>query len=167
MTNEELYMVRHLAAQIGTDMVDIVPRMGESDGMLIAADRNPNTNGARLVLGIEPGSRLAAIRDGVRNGSIKGILTLGEDLTAPEAGFTAEDLKKLDYLFMTAHSVNETARHADLVLPGVTYAEKFGTMINVTGRIQRLNRAIQPVGYAGMTGRFSGTSPFCWAATPR
>lgn len=132
MTNEELYMVRHLAAQIGTDMVDIVPRMGESDGMLIAADRNPNTNGAKLVLGIEPGSRLAAIRDGVRNGSIKGILTLGEDLTAPEAGFTAEDLKKLDYLFMTAHSVNETARHADLVLPGVTYAEKFGTMINVT-----------------------------------
>lgn len=52
--------------------------MGESDGMLIAADRNPNTNGARLVLGIEPGSRLAAIRDGVRNGSIKGILTLGK-----------------------------------------------------------------------------------------
>lgn len=49
--NEELYMVRHLAAQIGTDMVDIVPRMGESDGMLIAADRNPNTNGAKLVLG--------------------------------------------------------------------------------------------------------------------
>ncbi len=25
---------------------------------------------------------------------------------------------------MTAHSANETARHADLVLPGVTYAEK-------------------------------------------
>ena len=148
MTNEELYMVRHLAAQIGTDMVDIVPRMGESDGMLISADRNPNTNGARLGLDIEPGSRLDAIREGVRSGSIKGILSLGEDLISPEAGFTAEDLDKLDYLFMTAHSANETARHADLVLPGVTYAEKFGTMINVTGRIQRLNRAIQPIGYA-------------------
>ena len=35
--------------RIGTDMVDIVPRMGESDGMLISADRNPNTNGARPV----------------------------------------------------------------------------------------------------------------------
>ncbi|MCB5933233.1 hypothetical protein LJB63_28210, partial [[Eubacterium] rectale] len=68
MTNEELYMVRHLVAQIGTDMVDIVPRMGESDGMLISADRNPNTNGARLVLDIEPGSRLDAIREGVRSG---------------------------------------------------------------------------------------------------
>ena len=92
MTNEELYMVRHLAAQIGTDMVDIVPRMGESDGMLISADRNPNTNGARLVLDIEPGSRLDAIREGVRSGSIKGILSLGEDLISPEAGFTADDL---------------------------------------------------------------------------
>lgn len=123
MTNEELYMVRHLAAQISTDMVDIVPRMGESDGMLISADRNPNTNGARLVLDIEPGSKLDAIREGVRSGSIKGILSLGEDLISPEAGFTTEDLDKLDYLFMTAHSANETARHADLVLPGVTYAE--------------------------------------------
>lgn len=122
--------------------------MGESDGMLIAADRNPNTERGQAGAGAGTRLQAAAIRDGVRNGSIKGILTLGEDLTAPEAGFTAEDLKKLDYLFMTAHSVNETARHADLVLPGVTYAEKFGTMINVTGRIQRLNRAIQPVGYA-------------------
>lgn len=49
---------------------------------------------------------------------------------------------------MIAHSANETGRHADLVLPGVTYAEKFGTMINVAGRIQRLNRAIRPVGYS-------------------
>lgn len=45
---------------------------------------------------------------------------------------------------MTAHSVNETARHADLVLPGVTYAEKFGTMINVTGRIQRRTAPSSP-----------------------
>ncbi len=146
MTNEELYMVRHLAATIGTDKVDIITRTGENDGMLIAADRNPNTNGVKLVLGIDPGSKIDAIREGVRNGSIKGILALGEDLT--EAGFTAEDLDKPDYLFMMAHSANETAGHADLILPGVTYAEKFGTMINVTGRIQRLNRAIMPQGMA-------------------
>lgn len=148
MTNEELFMTRQLAEQIGTDKLEVIPRMGESDGMLIAADRNPNTNGVKLVLGIEPGSKLSAIREGVRNGSIKAVLSLGEDLLSPEAGFTAEELQKLDYLFMTAHSANETARHADMVLPGVTYAEKFGTMINITGRIQRLNRAITPIGYA-------------------
>lgn len=148
MTNEELFMTRLLAAQLGTDKVDIVPRTGESDGMLIAADRNPNTNGAKLVLGIEPGAKLAAIRDGVRNGSIKAILALGEDLTAPEAGFTKEDLQQLDYLSTIAHSASDTVLLADTVLSGVTYAEKFGTMINVTGRIQRLNRAIQPIAYS-------------------
>ena len=31
---------------------------------------------------------------------------------------------------------------------GVTFAEKYGTMINVTGRIQRLNKAIEPLGEA-------------------
>ena len=46
--------------------------------MLISADRNLNTNGAKLVLGIEPGSRLDAIREGVRNGSVKAVLALGK-----------------------------------------------------------------------------------------
>lgn len=37
-------------------------------------------------------------------------------------------------------------------------------MINVTGRIQRLNRAIQPIGYARDDWQISETSPFCWEA---
>ena len=146
MTNEELYMAGKLAETLGAAYLDVVPRMGENDGMLISADRNPNTEGAKLILGLEnPGSQLAAIRDGVRNGSIAGIVALGEDLTA-EAGLTADDLKKLDYLLTLTHSDNETARVADIVLPGVTFAEKYGTMINVTGRLQRLNKAIEPIG---------------------
>lgn len=146
MTNEELYMAGKLAETLGAAYFDVVPRTGENDGMLISSDRNPNTEGAKLILGIEsPGSQLAAIRDGVQNGSIAGVVALGEDLTA-EAGFTADDLKKLDYLLTVIHSANETARAADIVLPGVTFAEKCGTMINVMGRIQRLNKAIEPVG---------------------
>lgn len=146
MTNEELYMARKLAETLDAAWLDVVPRLGEGDGMLISADRNPNTTGAKLILGLdEPGSKLASIREGVQNGSITAIISLGEDLTA-EAGFSAEDLKKLDYLLTVAHTANETARLADVVLPGVTFAEKYGTMINVTGRIQRLNKAIEPVG---------------------
>ncbi len=144
MTDEELYMTKLLAEALGTDHVDIVPRMGESDGMLISADRNPNTTGAKLILGLdEPGAKLATIRDGVRNGTIKGLIALGEDLTQ-EVGFTKEDLAKLDYLLAMGHTANETTAVADVVLPGVTFAEKYGTMINVAGRIQRLNRAIAP-----------------------
>lgn len=148
MTNEELYLAGRLAKAIGTTHIDIVPRMGESDNYLISADRNPNTTGAAQILGLEkPGSSIDTIRKGVASGSIKAVIALGEDLTA-EAGFTVDDLKSLDYLVTVCHSANDTARNADVVLPGVTFAEKYGTMINVTGRLQRLNQAIHIYGMA-------------------
>jgi NADH-quinone oxidoreductase subunit G len=83
----------------------------------------------------------------VRNNTIRFMIVLGEDLTE-EAGFTAEDLAGLDYLLVVHHSENATTKAADVVLPSVTFAEKYGTMINVAGRIQRLNKAIEPQGDA-------------------
>ncbi|MEG2236457.1 MAG: molybdopterin-dependent oxidoreductase [Akkermansia sp.] len=148
MTNEELFLTGKLVKLIGTDKLDIVSRMGEGDNMLIATDANPNTNGARQILGLQnPGASIANILTGVRNGSIKSLVVLGEDLMS-DAGFTEDDLKKLDYLVTMNHTANPMARQADAVLPGVTFAEKFGTMINITGRLQRLNRAIMPLGDA-------------------
>lgn len=146
MTNEELYMVRALARQLGVTKIDIVPRKGENDGMLVSDDRNPNTNGAKLILG-KNGSGLTAIRRGIKNNSIRFLIALGEDVTQ-EAGLDAEDLESLDYILAMSHSENATTKAADVVLPGVTFAEKYGTMINVAGRIQRLNKAIEPQGEA-------------------
>ncbi len=146
MTNEEIYMVRALARQLGITKYDFVARTGESDNMLISEDRNPNSTGAKLITG-KTGSGLATIRRGVRNGSIRSLIVLGEDVTA-EAGFTEEDLSGLDYLLVMHHSENATTKAADVVLPGVTFAEKYGTMVNVCGRIQRLNKAIEPLGEA-------------------
>ena len=144
-TNEELYLVRALAEQLHAAHLDIVPRTGESDGMLISADRNPNTTGAKLILG-KDGSTLPSIREGVKSGKIRALIVLSEDVT--EMGLSEEDLKKLDYLLVIAHSETATTKAADIALPGVTFAEKYGTMINVTGRIQRLNKAIEPIGDA-------------------
>ena len=144
MTNEELYMVRALARQLGVTKIDIVPRKGENDGMLVSDDLNPNTNGAKLILG-KNGSGLTAIRRGIKNNSIRFLIALGEDVTQ-EAGLDAEDLESLDYILAMSHSENATTKAADVVLPSVTFAEKYGTMINVAGRIQRLNKAIEPLG---------------------
>ena len=144
MTNEELYMARALARQLGVTKFDIVPRKGENDGMLISDDRNPNSNGAKLILG-KTGAGLQTIRRGVKNHSIRFLIALGEDVTA-DAGIPEEDLDTLDYLLAMDHTENATTKKADVVLPGVTFAEKYGTMINVTGRIQRLNKAIEPIG---------------------
>ena len=143
-TNEELFLVRMLAEFFGAAHLDIVPRLGESDGMLISADRNPNSTGAKLILG-KDGSALAGIRSGIKSGKVRSLIVLGEDVTA-EADISEEDLKKLDYLLVIDHSETPTTKLADVVLPGVTFAEKYGTMVNVTGRIQRLNKAIEPIG---------------------
>jgi NADH-quinone oxidoreductase subunit G len=146
MTNEELFLVQALAGDLKTGNLTTVPREGENDSMLIAADRNPNTTGAKLVWGsADPSSPLSGIREGVRNGSIKALLVLGEDLTAA-AGFTAEDLTKPSFIASVQLLAGPTADASDIVLPGAAFAEKRGSMVNLTGRLQRLNRAIEPQG---------------------
>jgi|694.fasta_scaffold06864_17 NADH-quinone oxidoreductase subunit G len=144
MTNEELFLVRELSVVLGQPLLSIVPRAGEPDALLVAADRNPNTTGAKLVLGVEdPASDLSAIREGVRRGGIKALIVLGEDVMT-DADFTAEDLESLDFLMQTHLLANPTASAADLVLPGAAFAEKRGSMVNLTGRLQRLNCAVEP-----------------------
>ena len=143
MTNEELFLTRALASEIGSTQLSLVPRYAEPDALLVADDRNPNTTGAKLVLGLEdPYAKLEAIREGVRAGDIKALIVLGEDLIT-DAGFSAEDLAKLDFLLQTHLSANPTAEVAHLVLPGSAFAEKRGSMVNLSGRLQRLNRAVE------------------------
>ena len=142
LSNEELFLASKISAALGTELVSIVPRVEESDGKLISADRNPNTTGAGLIWGTDdPAAKLDAIREGVSSGKIKALLCLGEDLLE-EAGFKGADLKKLDHLVVSHTHANPTAAHADVVLPGVGFAEKRATYVNVTGRLQRANQAV-------------------------
>ena len=148
MTNEELFLTRAIAAEIGTTQLSLVPRLGEADALLIAADRNPNTTGAKLILETEdPYAKLGGIRDGVRSGQIKALLVFGEDLIT-DADFSADDLAKLDFFLHSSVLANPTADAADIVLPTAAFAEKRGSMINLSGRLQRLNRAAELPGQA-------------------
>ena len=142
-TNEELFMMRTLAAELGTDLISIIPHTQESDKMLISEDRNPNTTGAGLVLGLDdPTEKLASIKDGISNGSIKAVVAASEDLL--DAGFSAEDIDGLELLISIFNTTNATAQASDIVFPGASSAEKRGSMINVTGRLQKLNAACIP-----------------------
>ena len=143
-TNEELFLVKRLAAAVGAVVVDILPRTGVADGMLIAADRNPNTTGAKL-LGVATG-KLADIAAGIRDGRITALLALGEDAT--KAGLTAADLVKLDVIVAMDILPNATTQAAHIVLPASAPFEKRGSMINLKGRIQRLNKATNAPGSA-------------------
>jgi NADH-quinone oxidoreductase subunit G len=147
MTNEELWMALQLARALGVELMDIVPRTGPGDDILLSEDRNPNTNGARL-LGVtsEPGAKLPAIADAVKSGRVKALITLGENPVG--LGISAEQLQNLSAFIVMDILSNTATKHATVVFPFLAFAEKRGSMINGDGRLQRLNRAVRAPGQA-------------------
>lgn len=147
MTNEELWLTAQLARAIGTSWIDVVPHWGQGDDILLSPDRNPNTNGARLILGLtNPGERLPQIAEAVKSGQIQALIALCEDPT--ENGLTSDALSKLPAFISMGILANAATDHATVVLPSFGFAEKRGSMINGRGRLQRLNRAVRGPGQA-------------------
>jgi len=147
MTNEELWLTLQLARTLDVQLIDIVPRAGPGDDILLSRDRNPNTNGARL-LGVtsEPGAKLPMIADAVKSGRIKALVTLGEN--PMRLGISAKQLADLSAFIVMDILANDATEHATVVLPSFAFAEKRGSMINGEGRLQRLNRAVRGPGQA-------------------
>jgi NADH-quinone oxidoreductase subunit G len=166
-TNEELWLIAQLKAKLGA-LSDAVPRVGEADKLLVSADKNPNTNGARLtgICFTETGINLAPIANGITQGKIKTLLVFGENLlkravnnaelreretigeVVEEHGLTAEVLAKLETLIVSDILPNETTKLAHYVLPGCAHAEKRGTFTNTKGRVQKFQQAVEPPGDA-------------------
>ncbi len=147
MTNEEAFLAAKFAKLLGATELDVLPRPQEGDGFLISSDGNPNTTGARLMgTTKDPGARLPAIVEGIRSGAIKVLFLLGEDAT--DCGISEKDLTGLELLVQMAMLPGPSTKHAHVVLPSASWAEKRGSMINIKGRLQRLNRAIASPGQA-------------------
>ncbi len=148
MTNEELWLTAQLAKSLGVERIDIVPRRGPGDDILLSEDRNPNTHGVRLILGSssEPGAKLMTIANAVRSGEIKALVILKEN--AMHLDLSVEQLANLPALIVMNIMPNEATRNAGVVLPACGFAEKRGSMVNGKGRLQRLNRATRPPGNA-------------------
>lgn len=148
MTNEELFLVNRLAAKLGTELIDIRPRAQKGDGFLVSDDGNPNTSGAKLlgVASATPGSRLSEIAAGIAAGRITSLVVLGENPL--HCGISETDLSKLTSLVVLDILPNGATKHASVLLPGSAAYEKRGSMVNVKGRLQRLNRALNAPGHA-------------------
>lgn len=146
-TNEELYLLKKLATKLGA-ITDSIPRIGEADKLLLSADRNPNTNGARLtgICFTEMGEQLPKIARGIEDGKIRTLIVIGEDVT--RHGISAELLGKLDTLIVSDILPNQTTKLAHYLLPGCAHAEKRGTFTNGKGRVQKFMRALEPRGDA-------------------
>ena len=53
---------------------------------------------------------------------------------------------KTDFLVVVEMSMTDTASFADVILPASSFAEKDGTFINCERRVQRVRKAIEPIG---------------------
>lgn len=81
-------------------------------------------------------------------GEIKGLYIFGEDpaVTDPDLSHVRHALTSLEFLVVQDLFLTETAKYADVVLPGISFAEKDGTFTNTERRIQRVRQAVAPVG---------------------
>ncbi len=77
-------------------------------------------------------------------GDIKGLFIFGEDpvRTDPDTTHVIHALESLDFLVVDDLFLTETAKYADVVLPGRSYAEKEGTFSNTERRVQRIRTAV-------------------------
>jgi len=146
-TNEELYLLAKLAKKLGA-LTDSAPRLGEGDRLLLNADRNPNSAGARLTgIAANPvGANLPKIAEGIRAGRIKTLLVVGEDVT--RHGLGADVLGKVETLIVSDILPNQTTGLAHYLLPGCAHAEKRGTFTNTKERVQKFMKAVEPRGDA-------------------
>ena len=139
-TVEEQFLTKKLAAAASAS-TSLVSRVGEGDGILISADRNPNVRGA-LVTGLIsalPDQQLTALAADVDAGKVKTIISVGEDLIA--AGLSAEQLEKVSIVYLGTQT-NATSEAAKIVIPTLTTFEKAGTLVNQQFRIQKFAKAV-------------------------
>ena len=95
-----------------------------------------------------PGLTLTDILQAAYQGQIKALYIVGENplLSEPDTQHAKEALERLEFLVSQDIFLTETTRLAHVVLPAATFAEKDGTFTNTERRIQRIRKAIEPVG---------------------
>jgi formate dehydrogenase major subunit/formate dehydrogenase alpha subunit len=81
---------------------------------------------------------------------IKALYILGEDpvMSDPDSTHIRHCLEKCEFIVLQEIFPSETAEYADVLLPGVSFAEKTGTFTNTERRVQMVHQAIEPLGEA-------------------
>jgi formate dehydrogenase major subunit/formate dehydrogenase alpha subunit len=83
-------------------------------------------------------------------GKIKALYILGEDpvMSDPDTSHIRHCLEVCDFIVLQEIFPSETSPYADVILPGVSFAEKSGTFTNTERRVQIVRQAIPPLGDA-------------------
>jgi assimilatory nitrate reductase catalytic subunit len=86
----------------------------------------------------------------IDSGEIKGLLSIcfNPKVSLPDSGFVTRCFEKLEFYVAIDFFLNETAQHADIVLPGSLQEEDEGTVTQTEGRVIKINKAVDCPGDA-------------------
>ncbi len=90
------------------------------------------------------------IIDAIHRGEIRGLITICFNplVSLPNNNHVREAFEKLEHYTAIDFFLNETARHADVILPGSLHEEEDGTVTTAEGRVVRIRQAVTPPGGA-------------------
>jgi len=93
------------------------------------------------------GLKIPQMYDAALAGKLKALWVMGQDLvqTDPNTEHVKKALNSLDFLVVQEIFMSETAKYANVVLPGASFFEKSGTFTNGERRVQRVNEVIPPL----------------------
>ncbi len=126
-SNEDLFVLKQLLEVLGAPPATFAVARGESDDLLVKAEKAPNASGARA-LGFEESDAPL--------GTVSLALVLGH--TLPE-----ECLEGVETLILLDTHNSPLVERADVVLPASSFAEREGTFTNHARRVQRFRPILE------------------------
>ena len=90
------------------------------------------------------GRNATSIFEGLRDGDLQALIMVGTDPVSdhPEPALAAAGLAAADFVVSFDHFLNDSAAMADVVFPVQGFAEAEGTVTNIEGRVQKVNRLV-------------------------
>ncbi len=132
---EEQFLLGRIAAACSAE-THAVRHWDDEDGLLLSADRTPNTRGM-LLAGLRselPAEDLSALGETIDAGKVDVILAVHEDLAA--TGLSPQQLSKVKVVQIGTHR-NASSETAEVLLPSLSVFERSGSFVNQQFRLQK------------------------------
>jgi len=93
------------------------------------------------------GYKIPEMFDAALEGKLKSIWIIGEDVvqTDPNTQKVIKALEATDLVIVQELFMTETAKYADVILPGASFLEKSGTFTNGERRVQAVRQVVEPI----------------------
>jgi len=120
-------------------------------------DNEANAQKFEAIWGVEPGGlnrkiglTTTEIASAIGPKGVRALHIMGENpmMSEPNLNHTREKMEQLEFLVAQDLFINESGAYADVFLPATSWAEKDGTFTNTDRRVQRVRKAMPPIGQA-------------------